>query len=200
MTHPTGGDRDQFDWTDRRYYGGDLPTEAEKALHLAGVAWEDSLKAEGHLTDAMTFAPGHLAVHLAHYKFYFYKHRYPEAAPHALACLTIAAERLGINPDWHHVRRQDAPFDGLGDNEAGSEGRLWLFSLTAYGYVLVRAGEIDRGRAALVQAAALDGTGQTGAQRILDSLDRGPDPDDEEDDEDDDGSPNQTQHSRQGTP
>ncbi|MFL5284160.1 MAG: hypothetical protein ACJ8AW_25010 [Rhodopila sp.] len=55
-------------WLDRRYYGGDLPAEAERALHAIGQDWQDEAVAEGHLHDALSIAPGHLAVEIAAYK------------------------------------------------------------------------------------------------------------------------------------
>ena len=93
------------DWLNRRYYGGDLPPEAERALHRAGLDWSDEAAAEGHIQSALALAPEHLATRLGAYKFYFYRHRLAEALPHAEACLAHAARTLGLSADW----RQTAP-------------------------------------------------------------------------------------------
>jgi hypothetical protein len=162
-------------WADRRYYGGDLPAEAEREIHLAGLAWEDPEAIDQHLAQAMALAPGHLAVHLAHYKSLFYRHRYHEAAPHALAVVGIKGRELGLCQDWRMVEPTDAAFDGL---EPGP--RLFVHALAAYGYVLVRSGDMVEGRDALTQAASLDFTGYTGARAVLDLLDRGQGDDDED--------------------
>jgi hypothetical protein len=155
-------------WADRRYYGGDLPVDAEREVHLAGLAWGDPEAIDGHLAAAMALAPGHLAVHLAHYKSLFYRHRHLDAAPHALAVVGIKGRELGLCQDWRLVEPTDAAFDSL-----EPAPRLYVFALAAYGYVLVRSGEIKEGRVALSQAAKLDFSGQSGAQAILDMLDRG---------------------------
>ena len=70
------------EWLSRRYYGGDLPAEAERQLHLAGRHYCDDALAEAHLAKAAEAAPGHRAVDLGHYKYFLYKARLPQA----LAC------------------------------------------------------------------------------------------------------------------
>src|SRR4051812_40510330 len=57
-------------WLSGRYYGGDLPAEAERELHLAGRHYCDDAIAESHLAKAAAAAPGHRAVDLGHYKYY----------------------------------------------------------------------------------------------------------------------------------
>ena len=66
-------------WLDRRYYGGDLPAAAERALHAVGQDWHDEAAAERHIRAALALAPDHLAVQIAAYKFFFYRHRLAEA-------------------------------------------------------------------------------------------------------------------------
>jgi hypothetical protein len=56
-------------WLARRYYGGDLPAEAERYLHLAARHYCDDAVAEAHLAAAERIAPGHQAVDLGHYKY-----------------------------------------------------------------------------------------------------------------------------------
>ncbi len=155
-------------WLNRRYYGGDLPADAERALHAAGLAWHDAAAAEGHILDALALAPGHLAVHLGAYRFYFYRHRLAEALPHARTCLADALRRSQLPADWRDVRADDAAFSAL---EPGP--RLVLFALLATGYVLARLGREAESRAVLDKVAELDPEDRMSARRLLAILDRG---------------------------
>jgi hypothetical protein len=153
-------------WLDRRYYGGDLPAAAERALHAVGLDWEDEATAEGHIYEALDLAPGHLAVQIAAYKFYFYRHRLDEALPYARACLAETLRRNQLPADWQDVRPDDAAFSSL-----EPEPRMVLFSLVAYGYVLARLGRIGEGRAALTKVTELDPLDRMGARRLLAVID-----------------------------
>lgn len=155
------------DFLTRRYYGGDLPEAAERALHAAALDWADAAAAEAHIRHALELAPGHLATHLGAYKFYFYRHRLDAALPHARACLEEAGRRLKLPADWRRVEPGHADFAGL-DGEA----RLFLYLLLAWGYLLVRLDRADEGRAALAKVAALDAADKLGARALLRALDQ----------------------------
>lgn len=163
-------------WFDRRYYGGDLPAAAERALHVAAAAWEDPAVAQGALDEAAALAPGHRAVLLARYKYHFYRCELAAAAPYALACVRDSARALNLPEDWRAVRPGDARFD-----EIESEPRFFLFALKAYGYVCVRSGALEEGRAALAQVVALDPGDATATRRLLDLVETGPDADEDDD-------------------
>jgi len=167
------------DWLSRRYYGGDLPEAAERALHAAALDWNDEAAAEAHIIRALEVAPGRLEVHLGAYKFYFYRHRLAEALPHARACLEEAGRRLKLPADWRRVEMEHADFAGL-DGEA----RLFLFSLLAWGYLLARLDRVEEGRAALSKVAALDPADKLGARALLRVMEQGG-ADDDDDDEGD---------------
>ena len=155
-------------WLNRRYYGGDLPAGAERALHAAGLAWHDEAAAEGHILDALALAPGHLAVHIGAYKFYFYRHRLAEALPHAEICLADALRRSQLPADWRDLRPDDPAFSLL-----EPAPRLVLFSLIALGYVLARLGREAESRAVLGKVADLDPEDRMSARRLLAILDGG---------------------------
>ena len=161
-------------WLERRYYGGDLPAAAERALHAVGLDWEDEATAEGHIYEALDLAPGHLAVQIAAYKFYFYRHRLQEALPYAQACLAQILRRNQLPADWRDVRAEDAAFTSL-----EPEPRMVLFALVAYGYVLARLGRTEEGRAALTKVTDLDPQDRMGARRLLAVIDGGARDDDE---------------------
>jgi len=153
-------------WLDRRYYGGDLPQAAERALHAIGQDWQDEAASEGHLYEALDLAPGHIAVQIAAYKFYFYRHRLEEALPYARACLAHTLRRNNLPADWRAVKNEDAAFSSL-----DAEPRMLLFSLLAFGYVLARLGRAEEGREALAKVAELDPPDRIGARRLLAVLD-----------------------------
>jgi hypothetical protein len=155
-------------WLDRRYYGGDLPAAAERALHAVGLDWEDEATAEGHIYEALEIAPGHLAVQLAAYKFYFYRHRLTEALPYAEICLAQILRRNQLPADWRDLRPEDAAFTSL-----DAEPRMVLFALVANGYVLARLGRIEEGRVALTKVTELDPQDRMGARRLLEVIDGG---------------------------
>ena len=155
-------------WLDRRYYGGELPAAAERALHAAGLAWHDEAAAEEHILAALALAPGHLEVHIGAYKFYFYRHRLTEALPYARACLTQILRRNQLPADWRDVRPDDAAFTSL-----DPEPRMVLFALVAYGYVLARLGRTEEGCVALTKVTELDPDDRMGARRLLAVIDGG---------------------------
>lgn len=151
----------------RRYYGGDLPAAAERALHACALDWHDEAMAEAHIQDALRLAGDHLAVRIGAYKFYFYRHRLPEALPHAEACLNDALRRLGLPPDWRAVTAESADF-----SDDNGDGRLFLFALQAWGYCAIRLGRFDEGRPALEKVAVLDPADRIGAASVLKALNR----------------------------
>jgi tetratricopeptide (TPR) repeat protein len=169
---PRGGEMDDEKWLQRRYYGGSLPAEAERALHAVGLCWDNDVAAEAHILHALALAPDHLAVHYGAYKFYYYKHRLPDALPHVEAWVAEAIHRNKLPSDWREVTRAHADFTHFDDDP-----RLFLFALRAMGWLLARLGRLEDGRAALEKVADLDPNDQMRARRLLSILD-------EHDDED----------------
>jgi hypothetical protein len=153
-------------WLKRRYHD-DLAPEAERAIRAAGLAWHDEAEARRLLSLAETIAPGHLAVLIARYRYNLYKHRFTQAARGIVAILAIAANRIGIPPDWRLVTAQSADF-----TVADPDVRFWLFALQAYGYVLLRLGREGEGVAVLRRLTILDRTDQTRTRKLLQVIER----------------------------
>jgi len=151
-------------WLEQRLYP-DLPSEAERALRQAGLSWHDEVAAERCLARAAFLAPGHLAVLVAHYRYHFYKHHYSVAVRHARECLAVVAAQLGIPSEFEEVRSDHANFTG--DDPLV---RFWLFGMQAYGYVLLRLGERERGTLALVKITTLDRNDYTKTRALLDVI------------------------------
>ena len=148
-------------WLTQRQYP-DLPSEAERELRLAGLSWHDEAVAETHLANAARLAPTHLAVVVAHYRYHFYKHHYVEARQYAGQCLRAVGETLGLPADFEAVTSADADF--CGDDPVV---RFWLFGMQAYGYVLLRLGETERGQAVLRKITELDQPDNTKTRVLL---------------------------------
>ena len=148
-------------WLERRTYP-DLHPEAERALRSAALCWQREAEAERFLERAQQLAGEHVAVLIAQYRYRLYKHRFEEAREAAARCLVAAAQRLGLPADFRAVRPEHADFAAL-----DSDVRFWLFTVQAYGYVSLRSGHHDEGRAALERLSELDKTDQTKTRVLL---------------------------------
>ncbi len=145
-----------------------LPEAAERHLSLAGLCYhreEDSL---AHLQAAWEAAPGHAAVYIGLYRFYFYKNRLREALDVARDCLKKAARDNGFSENWRNVKGADADF---GSFDAVLP-RFFLFTLKAYGYLHLRLGQLEEGRAAIEKLLELDPGDKLGAKVLLNVLER----------------------------
>ena len=151
----------ESEWLARRSHP-DLPRAAEYALREAGLAFSHAEHAERHLARAAALAPDHDAVIIAHYRYYLYKHRFADALPYAERCIKRSAERLGVAVDLFEVTALPAAEERL--------VRAYLFACQAYGYILVRSGETDQGRAVLKRLIALDEGNQSRTQELWQAM------------------------------
>lgn len=164
-----------LNWLEDACLGGGLPAEAEAQLKLAGLAYQQDEIAEMHLRKAYELAPGHAAVLIGWYRFYFYKGRLKEALGVAERCLNKAAVELGLAPDWHDVKQGDANFESF----EAILPRFFLFTLRGYGYLNMRLGKLDEGRTAIAKVMELDPGDKMGATVLMKVLERmGQDDDD----------------------
>jgi tetratricopeptide (TPR) repeat protein len=148
--------------------GGGLPEEAERHLTLAAASYHQGEVAEQHLRIAEIAAPGHVAVLIGLYRFYFYKGRLAAALGVAQVCLAKAARDNQLPQDWRNARAADAPF---GDYDKALP-RFFLFTLKGYAYLNMRLGNLAEGRDALTKLLELDPSDKVGAKVLLDVLDR----------------------------
>lgn len=163
-------------WLSRRYYGGDLPPDAERLLHLAAANYADTIAAEGYLAQAAELAPNHRAVDLGFYKFHFYKHNLTAALGYSERMIVHALKALNLhNRNWRDLTPDEAAFDDI-----DPAARFLLFSLTARGYLLLRLGDMDDARATLGKVAELDAADRLGARRLLAVADRAGQDDDDD--------------------
>jgi len=165
---------DDEKWLERRYYGGDLPMEAERALHAAGLVWEDEKACEEQIRLALSIAPNHIATNFGAFRFFYYRHRLAETLPHLVIWMREAMRRNGFPEDWRDVMPSHADFTHF-----DGEPRTFLFALRGYGFVLARLGRIAEGREALEKVASLDPDDHMRAKRMLQTIDEHEEDEDE---------------------
>lgn len=148
--------------------GGGLPPEAEHHLWEAGLSYHLDDVAEIYLKEAQLLAPGHAAVLIGLYRFYFYKGRLAEALEVARVCLAKAARENSLAADWRCVQRGNVDFGSFD----AMLPRFYLFTLKAYAYLQMRLGDLEEGRAAALKLLELDPSDKIGARVLLDVLGR----------------------------
>lgn len=148
--------------------GGGLPEKAEWHLWQAGLTYHADDVAEAHLKQAEELAPGHAAVLIGLYRFYFYKGRTKEALHIARRCLEKAAKENNLPSDWRNVSAGDASF-GRYEEIAP---RFFLFTLKGYAYLQMRLGNVEEGREAVLKLLDLDPSDKIGARVLLDVIER----------------------------
>lgn len=148
--------------------GGGLPREAQVHLDKAAASYHLSDVAETHLLDAAVLAPGHVAVLIAFYRFYFYKGRLVDALDIARECLAKAMADNMLGEDWREVAPGEADFSDWGALHL----RFFLFTLKGYAYLNLRLGRIAEGRRAAEKLLDLDSADRIGARVLIDVLDR----------------------------
>ena len=148
--------------------GGGLPPEAERLLWEAGLSYQQSDVAERHLRAAQALAPGHAAVLIGLYRFYFYKGRLRECLDIARQCLAKAQRETNLPADWRDVQPGDAEFSRYDRLMP----RFFMFTLKGYAYLNMRLGELEEGRAAALKLLELDPSDKVGARLLIDVLER----------------------------
>jgi hypothetical protein len=156
--------------------GRGLPPEAEEHLRLAGLNYHRDSVALSHLEAAWQLAPGHAAVLIGKYRFFFYKNRLWEALAVARECLEKAALDNGMSPNWRDAKPSDAEFDDFG----AVLPRFFLFTLKGYAYLNLRLGFQEEGRAAIDKLLELDRGDKVGGTVLLEVLERQANGDDDD--------------------
>lgn len=150
-------------WPEHACLGAGLPPAAEQELRLAGLNYTHGDIAERHLRNALAIAPGHFAVEVGLYRFYFYKGRLREALLVATRCLERTATLIGVDTDWRAVRPEDADFAGYQPLP-----RFYLFCLKANAYLNMRLGNLGEGCAAAFKLMVLDSQNRLNGQALID--------------------------------
>jgi len=156
--------------------GAGLPIEAQNHLNAAAQVYADGDLALDHLRQAEAIAPGHPAVLIGLYRFYFYKGRLEECLEVCLICLAEASHYNNLPDDWHQVQSSDADFGSY-----DMMPRFFLFVLKGYAYLHMRLGNLEEGLAATMKLLELDASDKIGATLLLEVYQRKKERDDADD-------------------
>ena len=159
------------DWLNSACLGGALPSAIAADLQNAAANYHLDEIAEGYLSQAYARAPEHPAVHIALYRFYFYKNRLGEALAVAQRCLAKTAADLDLPADWREITPEHTAFADHADSFAAAP-RFYLFTLKGCAYLNMRLGELELGAALVAKLMALDPSDKLGGSVLRGILDR----------------------------
>lgn len=151
---------------DGLYFDDALPAQVAERLAEAAQRYADG-EAEQALLQAWAMAPDNLNVLVGLYRFYYYQHRYQDALGIAVRAMACVAPRLGLPAIWRELRPehlQPAADKGIGLL------RFYLLSLKGAGYLCLRLGQFELGKAMLSKVVELDAGDRLGAAMLLEVL------------------------------
>jgi len=119
------------------------------------------------LLRANLMAPQHLMVLVALYRYYFYQHRLEDALLVAESTLAVVGRRLDFPDTWHYLREANV---GAGVMRSMGLVRFYLMVLKATGYINLRLGNYNAGKAMLEKLVELDSHDRIGGKALLDVL------------------------------
>ncbi len=148
------------------YFDEPISAEVEHLVVMAAANYGNE-DAELMLLRANFIAPQHLMVLVALYRFYFYQHRLEDALLVAESTLSVVARRLEFPETWRNLREVN-----IGEGVIRSMGlvRFYLMVLKATGYIHLRLGEFNEGKAMLEKLVELDSHDRIGGKALLDVL------------------------------
>jgi hypothetical protein len=151
---------------DGLYFDAPLAPEVAACLDAAAQQYSQGT-AEQPLLAAQALAPDDLCVLVGLYRFYYYQHRYQDALLIAERVMAVVGPRLGLPTRWSDLCRADLAV-------AASRGigllRFFLLALKGAGYLSLRLGRFEQGKAMLATVVALDADNRLGARLLLDVL------------------------------
>lgn len=136
--------------------------EVEALLSESIDVMDDWQRAEHLLLSAQARLPERLEISVALYKMYAYSGRHREALTLIDSVLQKAAQREKFPADFRRLSPESAGFD-----EATGATRLYLYSLKARGFVLLRRGAIEPAHEVLSKLSELDPQDQVGGSVVL---------------------------------
>lgn len=148
------------------YFDEPVDAEVERLVAEAGANYGEPL-AEVLLHKAYFLAPESLLVLVALYRYYFYQHSLDHALTVSDRTLAIVGRRLGFPETWTRLHP-----DFLGQAVLKSMGllRFYLSVLKAAGYINLRLGRMEQGRAQIEKLIELDSHDRFGGQALLNTV------------------------------
>lgn len=141
-----------------RHISPEVNALLQQAVHAS--SFDDQL-AEQRLWQAQQMHPEQLEVYIAIYKFYFYRKRLAEAHQTVRQALQAAAEAGNFPADWRQLSADTTDWAGT-----ESPQRVYLYSLKALSFILLRIGGVDESYAILEKLYEIDPQDHTGASVI----------------------------------
>jgi len=141
-----------------RHIAPEVNALLQQAVHAS--SFDDEL-AEQKLWQAQQTYPEQLEIYIALYKFYFYRGRLQEAHQVVRQALIAAAQAGGFPGDWNALRVDSSDW-----SETESPQRVYLYSLKALSFILLRLGSVDESYRILEKLYEIDPYDQTGATVI----------------------------------
>jgi tetratricopeptide (TPR) repeat protein len=145
------------------YFDEPVAPEVGGLIEQAGAAYGEGA-AEALLHKAYFLAPEALLVLVALYRYYFYQHRLDDALTVADRTLALVGRRLGFPEQWTRLHPEF-----LGQAVLRSMGllRFYLSVLKATGYINLRLGRMEQGRAQIEKLIELDSHDRFGGKALL---------------------------------
>lgn len=146
---------------ERVHFDSGIPPAVNNLLQAAVAQAADTTRAIELLQQARSEGPEVLAVHVALYKFYFYRGMTEQAEAVVQEALDTAS-RLGcFTADWQQLQLQQ-----LGQAKPGSPARYYLYSLKALAFIRLRLQRHAEAMDILGQLRVLDPDNVVGWQVI----------------------------------
>lgn len=148
------------------YFDEPLTLEVQELIEAASRAYGDP-DAEALLLKAYFLAPESLIVLVAVYRYYFYQHKLELALLVGERSLGIVGKRLGFPDQWSRLHP-----DFLGQAVMRSMGllRFYMHLLKATGYVNLRLGRMEQGKALIEKLIELDSHDRFGGKALLNMI------------------------------
>lgn len=148
------------------YFDEPVTPEVESLLAQAAVRYgngPEDLGAEHALLRAYFLEPQHLTVLVALYRYFYYRHSYPEALMTADRAIAIAASRLCLPERWQDISEADL---GRGVLVSMTLTRFLLLALKGSGYLLLRLGEPAGALERLEKISEIDTSDRLGIREL----------------------------------
>jgi len=142
-------------------FARDIDPEINARLQQAVACAHDFERARDLMLEAMALDPDQLAVHIALYKFYFYRGYLDEAEAIVMQALDRASQQGQFTADWRNLTVDSANWRA-GD---GPE-RVFLYSLKALSFICLRKQKRQTALDILNKLEDLDPDDQVGSSVI----------------------------------
>lgn len=147
------------------YFEQPLAASAQVLIDSAsGFYAESPSEAERCLLRAHLFAPRHLSVLVALYRFYYYQHHYEDALQIAETAIEISGESLGLHGHW---RTLTVPAVAAAGARSMSLLRFYLLALKGAGFLCLRLERREEAAERLATVTAFDPSDRLGARFLL---------------------------------